>query len=497
MVPKTVMYVNFYGSTASNIYQVTISWANCNGKDYACTADLLTDITNQMQVNKALISDSAINNDSIINIVYQTYNDSVWSLDKALANMSPAFDRFYRKTDKDPVELTRADLGNADKTLYTVDKPVAWGRRKRIDPSDAQKYSLQVEVPLTDSTTEIQYISNITLSGSNQTTTPFTDYCTDSYCYEGVNDYDVKTENLGYWQVHIFPVIAYFPRDIENGTPIYTDKPMTRKKALEMKQKSLDNPDAIDYKSYRYPYLSDSASSIISIAFVDDGSTVNPMNKRAYISLSGSKTGSKMSYEHFPVRMYRVPDNGAYQDIVATVLMSYTEDDEGSEEMRTLDTRCPGWQAVDKKNSEYIYPLKDRKNGHNKKDETVNTGLFTYNDCPCTYVEPYHLTPVQLRKYLYKAIPTCSYSSMQKAQQFYIKLKSILKAPKDLQLIGDRLKTVTKMMAIRETIYKTDTKKDWAAAEGQCSGSWVDNLPVGKGSGTGSNTFGGPVAGSK
>jgi hypothetical protein len=479
MVPKSVALVTFHANQASNTYLVSISWANCNNKDYACTADLVEDVVAQGARNTVVVSDSAINNDSIINIVYQTYNDSVWSLDKALANLPPKYDEFFRKTDKDPMEFDGADgrYQLMNNPSFTVEKPVAWGRRLRIDPADGQKYSMQIQVPITDSTMETQYISNVTLSGSNVTSPPFTDYCTDQYCFEGVNDYEAKTENLGYWQIHIFPVIAYYPRSVENGAPIYVDTPMTRKQALAMKQKSINNPDAIDYKTYRNPYLSDSASVIMSVAFTDDGSVQDPMNKRSYISLSGSAIGSKMSYEHFPTRMYRVPDNSSLQSCLETLLMSYTEDDEHSEEMRTLDSRCPGWADIDRKNSQYIFPLKDRQNGHNKKDESVNTGLFRYNNCPCSYVEPYHLTPVQLRKYLYKAIPTCSYAAMVKAQSFYVKLRSILTAPSDQNVLTERLNTVNKIIAIRRSIYKSTRYKNLQANESLCPASWADTLP--------------------
>lgn len=478
MVPKSIAMVTFYADQSSNTYLVSISWANCNNKDYVCTADLVADIMLQGMKNTVVVSDSAINKDSIINIAYQTYNDSVWSLDSALASLPPKYDEFFRKTDKDPVEFD-GPAGQGllrDSALFTVEKPVAWARRPRVDPADAQKYSMTIQVPMTDSTMQTEYISNVTLSGSSANTPPFTDYCTDQYCFEGVNNYQVKTANLGYWQVHVFPVIAYYPRNVENGAPIYVDTPMTRKQAIAMKQKSLNNPDAIDYKTYRNPYLSDSASVILSIAFTDDGTPQDPMNKRSYIWLSGSAIGSKMSYEHFPTRMYRVPDNSSLQACLETLLMSYTADDDHAEQMRTLDTRCPGWPDIDRKNSEYIFPLKDRQNGHNKKDESVNTGLFSYNNCPCTYVEPYHLTPVQLRKYLYKAIPTCSYTAMLKAQAFYVKLQSILTAPADLNVLGERLNTVNKMIAIRTSIYKTNPNQDWQSGEKQCPVSWADTL---------------------
>ena len=109
MVPKSIVMVTFVGDPTAKIYQVSLSWANCNNKDYACTADLVTDIVAQGMKNTVVVSDSAINNDSIINIVYQTYNDSVWSLDKALANLPPKYDEFFRKTDKDPIEFDGAD----------------------------------------------------------------------------------------------------------------------------------------------------------------------------------------------------------------------------------------------------------------------------------------------------------------------------------------------------------------------------------------------------
>lgn len=478
--PKTIMYVSFnefYQTqpVATNKYQVRIRWANCNHKDYACTADLIKDVLTQFQSNDITVSDTAINCDSLINIVYNTYNDTVWTLDKALAVQSK-FDRFYRKTDGDPVEIGldgKYDLMN--NPVYTIDKPTAWGRRVRQDPADSKKYSIELEVELSEGKTQSQWIEN-TASTSSQSEGDFTDYCDDKYCYEGVHDYAFKTEKLGYWQVHIFPVICYYPRDAASGMPNLKAPPIGRKEAFDKKKQSVNDPTNVNLKDYRNPYLSDSASSIISLSFTDDGSNQNPMNKRQFVWLSGSQTGSKMQYEHFPTKMYRVESEMA-SDVQKAILESYSDDADEAEEMATLDTRCPGWEAIDEINSKIIFPIKDRQSGIIKQDNSINTGIFTYNDCPCTFISPYNMTAAQLRKIIYKAVPSCSYESMKKAINFYSKLQSILTAPDDQKMLLGRIVTCQQLMKVRESIYSTDKSRDWSKNEVGCPQTWVDLLP--------------------
>jgi len=473
------MYVTFTAFFPKTSYQVRIRWANCNNVDYACSADLIDDVLNQFKQNDVTVSDTAINNDSIINVAYNTYNDTVWTLDKELAKMPTTFDVFYRKTDKDPEVITggqaRYDLQN--NPVYTQEKPTAWGRRLRV-ADDNNKYPIEIETQnQEDGTSQIQYIANTaSTSGPTQSSGDFTDYCDNTYCYEGVHNFAWKTDNLGYWQVHLFPYVAYFPRDAATGQPNLKAPPMGRKEAFAQKVKSINDPNNVNLKDYRSPYLSDSASSIISISFTDDGSVADPMNKRAYIWLSGSSINSKMQYEHFPTKMFRV-ESEMDNSVLEAVLQSYSDDDAHAEKMRTLDTRCPGWKTIDVANSKYVFPPKNRSNGRIVQDNTINTGIFTYNNCPCTFIAPYNMTAAQLRKFIFKAVPTCSYAAMQKALSFYNKMKSILTSPVDQKLLNGRINTINQLMAIREKIYATDSKVDWAKNEINCSQSWVDNLP--------------------
>jgi hypothetical protein len=291
-----------------------------------------------------------------------------------------------------------------------------------------------------------------------------------------VYDYVFKTENLGYWQVHIFPVIQYFPHDAGTGQPNLKAPPMGRKEAFAKKVQSINDPNSVTLRDYRNPFLSDSASSIISLAFTDDGTLRNPMNKRSAIWLSGSVIGSKMEYEHYPARMFRV-ENNSESSVNEAIVQSYADDNAHAEEMRTLDSRCPGWRTIDRINSTYIFPTKDRVNGVFKQDDTYNTGIFSYNNCPCTYIKKYRMTAAQLRKFIFKVVPTCSYESMQKALTFYNDMHQLLMAPEDQKLLDLRIKTVRQLIANRERIYSTDINRDWSLNEVSCPQSWVDLIP--------------------
>jgi hypothetical protein len=65
---------------------------------------------------------------------------------------------------------------------------------------------------------------------------------------------------------------------------------------------------------------------------------------------------------------------------------------------------------------------------------------------------------------------------MLKAQNIYLKLQSILKAPGDLKVLAERLNTVNKIIAIRKSLFKSMRKQNWQANEAQCPASWADTL---------------------
>jgi hypothetical protein len=118
-------------------------------------------------------------------------------------------------------------------------------------------------------------------------------------CYEYfVCNSQPRVSALKFWQLHLFPLVKYFPRDLSTGDPIYgpnQEYAMSASEAVEARNKSLElasiNVDVRDmgmvyrnvdtaavtpllYTQYRNPFFSDSLSCVMSAQFVHNGDAV-------------------------------------------------------------------------------------------------------------------------------------------------------------------------------------------------------------------------------
>ena len=84
------------------------------------------------------------------------------------------------------------------------------------------------------------------------------EYCDDNYYYKKLLDKNLeyRTENLGYWQVHVYPEIWYYPRDYTTGQAvIYDTLKKNHTEALALKKQSIDNPNSTELKYWRNPFI--------------------------------------------------------------------------------------------------------------------------------------------------------------------------------------------------------------------------------------------------
>jgi hypothetical protein len=304
---------------------------------------------------------------------------------------------------------------------------------------------------------------------------PSQDFCDESYCYEHVWKAEPRTAGLGYWQVHAYPEVWYYPRDPGDGTPIVHDNlKMDKADAMGRRKGSIDDPLNIEKKAYRNPFLSDSASAIVSFAFVDDGGVA--LKKRSSISLSGSESGSSVEYEHIPARMYRVI--GGDGGLEEALLQLYCEDAEEEEFARTLNGRCVGWKGIDTRNGRYIFPVRDREDGVLKRDWSVKDGDFMYDGCPCTrHAGLGNLTPVQVRRLIYQPLPDCEYYDMKRAWYFFARIAPYMTEKGDRRRLAHNVRWLHKAMSMRREIYAYDGEageKRQYIERRRCSPTWVE-----------------------
>jgi hypothetical protein len=473
LAPKNVCLVNF--REASPRY-IEIWWVNLNWKDFYGTSEVMDLIMTSIQQGDHYLKVNAsdINNQKGIDIAYQVYDDTVWTVNQAIlrAFKSDGFDHAEKRQGTEITEYDRSAGGedslNAeimDSRGYTKEKPVAWLRRTK-SLNDNQVFTVAV---LDDETKKYFYYKGVnsdknqTINGGptipqfNQSNSEINEYCDDQYFYKLVDSLDSKTENLGYWQVHAYPEVAYYPRDPSSGQPIiFKDLAFGIDSAMVRKKRSLDNPNNNDLKYYRDPYLSDSASTIISFAFIDDGGIA--LNQRQSIWLSGSAIGSKISFEHYPNKMYSATALG----LETAVRMLYSNGEGEEIFARTLEDRCPGWNAVDQINGMDIFPPAKRSaNGTSyERDWSVDDGVYLYDECPCARQSDLGgKTKAEIRRFIFKPVPTCSYEDITRAESFYIRMQPVLTAQKDQEMLYRRLGEAITLRKMRESNYDAFIRK--------------------------------------
>jgi len=474
LTPKLVIQLNF-----SSLKQyVDIQYYNLNHRDYWGTSDVV-DATlavmdrNRIKNHYQRISTNNINDKNGLDIHYQIYNDTVWTLIPAILDLFQkegfTWCKITQGTKVTEYErwsggerALRQELEN--KTGYSKEKPAAWVRRVK-SPDDVMNFKLAIfdntqskyfyyrQISNHESTTTERLADNSTVqikSIGRLAGDDITEYCDDQYYYRKVTKYSSISENLGYWQVHVYPEVWYYPRDPSTGKPIIHDElKVSYLVAEERKKKSIDNPNNTELKYWRDPYLSDSASTIISFAFIEDRG--EPLKSRESIWLSSIAAGSKIPFDHMPGKMYN-------WDILGrnALYMLYSKSPEEENFARTLDIRCGEsmWKAIDLANSRIIFPMNRRTETTLNRDWSINDGMFMYNGCPCTReADLGNRTRAEVRKYIYLPVPTCNYDDMVTALNIYRVLEMKLTAPADQEIIRQRIRESSNSIQARRNIY--------------------------------------------
>jgi hypothetical protein len=470
---------------------ITLHYANLDHRTYRCTSELIDDVKSQFDSNVVSIPYDSIFTGSHINISYQPFNDTVWSGDENVIDYFTKYQQIGRK-----IGTTDSVFGSGDynklrnSPSYFRDKPLYYGKRLALQ-SDLVIYTIEsvdddgLTIKLENNNYLLkpqsppkgmpanEYVATDLKSFAQFT--PYSNYMKGNYVYEYIPvKYTFKTANIGFWQIHVHPVIWYYPRDPFDGKPYLFDSlKMDYKTACAKKKQSIDSPDKLDLKYYRNPYLSDSASVIISFSFANIPNT--DMTSLNSISL----TDSTVDITHYPTYMYRVSSYGvsdswnSYKSALYQLYSKYPEDERDNQ---NVDNRCAAWQFIDKQNADIIFPPSIQKPGVLVRNKLIDDGIFRYNDCPCSRIsELKNLTPVQLQRFALLAPPMCNRSDMVKACNLYSKFMKYLKAPSDQKLLTRKINMLQKI--IQEGDKRAAAAGvDWTISNEDCPDTWVNEF---------------------
>ena len=286
---------------------------------------------------------------NIIQAQFAAFDDTTWSfhpavLDSFNTGRWASADIYFGGQDvifQYGYDWTKLKAEIADSSAFTDDKPTAIIKRipsskERSDYSNPVSDGKNTYLVRQNSSSDGQLLGSIT-TPSNGDEPDYIEQSSGLYChYLTTMELSYHTADLGRWQIHFHPEIWFYPRDPFTGNPVIVDQlKMGPSNAQSMKSSAINSND-MQSKYYKNPYLSDSASVSMSFAFTLDPGP--PMNQRDFIWLSGAEAGSKVVYEHYPTKMYRVNSN---DDIEAAVRLLYSSSNKDELRAQTIDERCP------------------------------------------------------------------------------------------------------------------------------------------------------------
>ncbi len=450
MEPNSVILVSFIYSSKT----VKLRYANLNQKDFGSTSFIYTDILEQFKTNQLIIETRQLNQDYGVDIHYQNYRDTLWSCDEAIATASANYhDFYYRVGNKEEHIQQWEQQKHLGEPRWTSEKPVCYGKRTH-QAADRNKYTLCKDGMCVD---------------PNGPTEGFATTCDNSYCYEEIPGMKFKVSNLGYWQVHLYPDVKFFCRDPETGKPLIGNgdcPPMDFKTAKQMKKKALQNRHSIEMRKYRKPYLSDSASTMVSFAFVEEPGIA----KNEFIWLDSEKSGSEIPFNHYPAKMWRVETDKYSSDkaLERAILLSYADTEQKYKEVSYTIRYCPGWKRQDRLNGELFFNKDPRDRNRLIRNREINTANFWYNGCPDGPRRALqNLTLTQARRFLWQPPPQCKTSDIIKARIFYRNCINYMTNRKDIQLAETRFDQANNLLAQKR---ESDSRKE----ERECPDSWLN-----------------------
>jgi len=478
--PEKLAIIHF-----SSIQSIKISYANLSHRLYRCTAELVEDIKHQIERNRVVVP---IDSTDIINIAYQPFNDTIWSGDRDLVERPWKYRGVGRRAGNTDSLFEYYELNRLrNHSVFFRTKPIYYGRRYATyedeklysiasTDDDGETIFLQNDKYINEKNTwgkqDVQGIGYVDLQSLKKEPV-FVNYRKGDYVYEYIPcKLQFKTASIGYWQVHIHPQVWYYPRDPFNGQGVISDElKMNPQQAQEKRSASLGDPDNLDLKYYRNPFLSDSASVIISFAFCEIPNT--NMARLNSISLADSV----VQINHYPPAMYRVSsysDPATWSNYRESLYMLYSKDSTDEIFNSRIDARCIAWEYKDLKNADLIFPPKLQVPGSLVRDRNVDDGLLTYNGCPCNQIrELKNLTPVQLRRLVFLTAPMCDRNEMIKVVNLYDAFFPYLKNKNDQNLIIQKRASMVKVIQERD-VRAAKAGADWSAKNERCPDTWAD-----------------------
>lgn len=468
---------------------ILIQYANLNGREYRSTYELMRDAKNQFLISKNNLriplskvnsqQDSLPNHTILFTLARRTLADTICACENDFINSDSRYTKFGFDLNGEEFYYNSRSEIDASKPKWQHGSPTAWGVISQSNR--ANMYTQPDPDP---------NISKFYKSTAASESGGWIDYCQDGSCYEQIPCTQKKTAPIQFWQIHITPDIRWYPRDIFSGEPKIIDTlKMTLEKTLEMKKRSIDNPNTVDLKYYRNPYFSDSASCYASISFFDNVlAGEKPMNQRDYIDLrhlpdENNKKSDEPSVDlyidHIPSRMVRI--KSIPNAIERAIVTLYADTDEEFYAQDSLYNACFNWKFNDEEIGKLRYPDNLQvKNQSLHKSPTFDEVKYQYFGCPCLGITELNgYTKAQMRKFIYQSPPMCSYKEMCKAMYIYKKTYYYCENVKDRMQVVNNIVLLHASIVDRERFINKNKlpKSEVDLINANCPPSWTQNFP--------------------
>jgi hypothetical protein len=248
-VPTHLIKVTFPHSWRGG--NIIFEWAIFTGLSFKSTGHLLNEAHHQFSQNKIEIdavlwagfpfrneftkaseTGRTIQRDTLMSIVRRTVSDSLWTCDSAfMAGKLEYHGEMYMSyfCENSFVDTTRSwsemgDLWSRD-TIWHKSKPTAWGRLPNTEAYRKEYHFYHETIKQGIRPDPLSPIPPDTVVfyktlDPDASTHGIVEHCIGDYCYENIRCDTQKLPDFYFWQIHLFPVVKWFPRNPSSGTPI-------------------------------------------------------------------------------------------------------------------------------------------------------------------------------------------------------------------------------------------------------------------------------------
>ena len=496
--------------------EIKLSWAILTSQNYKSTAHMINDVTRQFQINNAsiridsLLEKAVYGRESMALISRGSIRDTVWFCDGDFANAKGyvAYRMVYNNPEFGVDTLITWTQGTKD-TVFHSKRPIAFGEYPRVSvdteySNRAKRYTYMFP---TDSGNVYYKDDSPEVDDDG-----WKDFCDDRTCYERIPITGTKSPTFNFWQVHLAPVVKWYPFSWVGDGPILHDElAMTFSEAKTMREKSIAysaRPDCTALLNYRRPFYSDSASCVISFQFRVDGLQVIPGGGSGMMPefIKTAITNSEKNFDDFhidriPNRIMRVKSEMP-QDLEDAILRLYAESPEDDLLSKSTVKRCGfNWRIADAEVGErYRFPdSAAQKHQRNKKfsprtnryhnhvnnlypggtdDELIfadnyNEKKYTYNNCSCLPIPSLNnFTASDLRSFIYRMPPLCSIKDMSNAMYVLLRSLEYINNDDDRLMLFRRIIMLYNALEDRSEFYKRLSPAQIERAADLCPESW-------------------------